>query len=158
MTRLLTSAAATALLGTAALADDDDLGAYLYAADCGSLSGDAIVADVGDLDRDDDASDEWARVSDAGAPQPDPLWSEDEDIDDVSADEIGGGGYAVAIHATDDEDADVVACGVLRGTLPFVAALDEVGGSGIEGRVAVGMDDDDELSLATTAFEVGAAD
>ncbi len=101
------------------------------------------------------ASKEWARLDMSNATLPDPFWVEDEGIDDLKPADMEQGGYAVAIHADDDKDAKVIACGELKGTVPFTADLKEIGGSGIVGRVAVEAHKDG-IRLTTGAFKAGA--
>ena len=137
---MLASAFAVALLAAApALADDDEFGAYLFKGSCDSFAPDAVVKDIGDLDREDDADKEWARVSPDHAQTPNPVYVEDESTDRVTAEELAAGGFAIAVTETDSPDSTVIACGELPGgmTLPFVTDLQEVDNSSIAGRVAI---------------------
>ena len=138
MKRFCISTIFVAALVSPVLADDDDeLGAYLYKADCDSLSSAAIVHDLGDLDSEYDASREWQRLDMGDAPAPHRFRVEDESVKDLKSADFERAGYAVAIHAQDSKDADVIACGDLIGTVPFTADLAEVNNSGFAGRVAV---------------------
>lgn len=156
MIRLISIAAIVAASAGPALADDDnELGAYLYKADCSTLSRDVIVEDLGDLDQEDDASSGWRRLDMPSAAQPNPFWVEDEGIESLRPAEFAQAGYVVAIHADDDKDADVIACGEVTGTVPFTADLAEVNNSGIVGRVSVEAYKDG-VRFTTGAFNVDA--
>lgn len=159
------------IMGTAfaspavALADDDnqELGAYLYETSCDALKTDAIIEDLGDLEVERNADKEWARLSN-GQDAPTPLWIEDEDIDQMTVDDLVATPHAVAIHASDSEKADVIACGDITGEakngtlLIEIAELDD---SGFEGRAFFAPeedDDDDELEVTVGAWATGEVD
>lgn len=120
-------------------ADDDEYGAYLFKGDCASFAPDMVVKDVGDLDREDNAAKEWARLSPDDAEMPNPLYVEDESTGKVTADELAEGGFAIAITERDSPDSQVLACGELPAelSLPFVGDINEVDGSGFAGRIGI---------------------
>ena len=156
--RLLMPAALFAALAAPAFADEGDLGAYLFRGDCAGFAPEQVVKDIGELELDDDEYDEWRRVAPDGAPMPARLHIADEDTNRVSAAEIVGGGFAVAVTAADSPGAVLLACAALPEglALPAVVELAEIGGSGIAGRVAVEAIGRD-MRFTTAAFAVGAA-
>lgn len=158
-------AAGTLLLGATAIAapmsvaaDDDELGAYVYAASCDSLTTDAIMEDIGDLGMDDDSQMEWQMLGN-GQEAPTELYTEDEGMDNVVLDDLLAEPHAVAIHETDDENAAVIACGDITGTPEndtLLIQLSEVDGSGFEGRAYFAPDDtDNELDVIVGAWAAG---
>lgn len=156
MTRLFILAALTAAFSGPVLADNDiELGAYLYKADCSNLSRDAIVEDLGDLDQGDDASSEWMRLDMPNASPPSPFWVEDESIKDLKPADFTQARYVVGVHAKDDKDAKIIACGEVKWKAPFTSDLDEVENSGIVGRVAIEAHKGG-VRLTTGAFNAGA--
>jgi hypothetical protein len=130
-------------MGPASASDDDEYGAYIYTGTCDDFSG-AAVEDVGDLEEDD--ADFW-RVLGDDEPAPNTIYGEDEDIT-PSIDELTGEPHVLVVRAADDETADVVACGEISGTAGNVGSLtielEEVEGSGVQGRASFGPDDDDD--------------
>lgn len=132
-------AAAALVVVAPALADDDEYGAYLFSGDCASFSSDSVIEDLGDLDREEGASKEWARVSPDNAQMPNPVYIEDESTGKVTADELAEGGFAVAVTETDSPKSAVLACGELPSglTLPFVGDIGEMDRSGTAGRIAI---------------------
>lgn len=150
-------AAAFCLMAAPALADDD-YGAYLFKGTCGAYAPASVVKDVGDLDLEDDAAKEWARLSPDKAPAPSPIRVEDESTDRVTPAQLAEGGFAIAVTGTDARDARLIACGEIpRGaTLPFVGDLAEVNGSGVVGRVAIETHKKG-VKITTAAYAKGAA-
>lgn len=144
---------ATAFAGPSLVAadddDDHDFGAYLYAATCGDLSTDAIIEDIGELeaeDDDDDVQEHWSLIG-AGQGAPDVFYVEDEDVDNLTVEGLMTEPHAIAVHATDDQEADVIACGEITGTTEdggLLIELTEVEDSGHEGRAYLAPDDDDD--------------
>lgn len=157
---LLLGASAFALPASPVAADDDDFGAYLYEATCDSLDKDKIIEDIGDLDDESEDSKEWQRLG-QGADFPSEFYAEDEDIDNLTLDDLTGGDYAVAVHAEDSKDADVIACGDVTGTVQgdmLLIDLQEVDGSGWAGRAHFAPDDDDnddEIEVTTGIWPAG---
>jgi hypothetical protein len=161
----------TLLLGATAFAaptmvvaqDDDEFGAFLYAASCDDLNADAIIEDVGDLDIEDDADDaakEWLLLG-SGQDAPDKLYAEDEGVPAVTLDDLVSQPHAVAIHASDSPDADVIACGDVTGTPEndsLMVGLPEVSGSGIEGRAHFAPNNRNEIEVTIGAFSTGQVD
>lgn len=131
--------AALCLIAAPALADDDELGAYLYQGDCTQFDASTVIKDLGDLEIEDDAQKEWARLSPDGAEMPDLLWVEDESTRSVSAEDLAAGGHAIAVTADDDPRAAVIACGEIPAdlVLPHAGDLLEVNDSGMIGRFAI---------------------
>lgn len=167
--RLKHLAAGALLLGTTAFAipaspvaadDDDDFGAYIYEASCDNLDPDKIIKDVGDLDDESESSKEWMRLG-QGADFPSEFHAEDEDLDDITLDDLTGSEHAVAAHASDSKDADVIACGDITGEVKdgtLLIDLHEVDDSGFEGRAYFAPeedDDDNELEVTTGIWPAG---
>lgn len=146
-------------LATPALADEDDLGAFIREGTCDNPGN--VVEDIGDLDKLDTDDNEWNVVGN-GEPQPDTVWGEDDDVDQT-IDALTSGGYIVTIHERDDANAAVIACGELSGEIgddgTLMIDLAEVDGSGFTGRVhfAPEQDDDDDETEVTTAVWQGAS-
>lgn len=132
-------ALALIVVAAPALADDDELGAYLFKGSCAAFAPDAVIEDLGDLEIEDDADKEWARVAPDGAEMPVPLWVEDESTRTVTAEDLAAGGYAVAVTADDSRRAPVIACGEIPENLvlPYAGDLAEVDDSGMVGRIAI---------------------
>lgn len=129
--------------------DDGDFGAYVYAATCDDLSADAIVEDIGELELedDDDDIDEYWTVLGSDQDTPSKLYAEDEDIDDVTMEDLLAESHAIAVHADDDRDSDVIACGDVTGNAEegfLFFDLQEVDDSGYDGRAYIQPDDDDD--------------
>lgn len=154
--RFLLSAALVAACAAPAWADDDDFGAWLFRGSCEAFASGQVIEDLGDLDIEDDGHEDWRRVAPDAAPMPARLRIEDEDTDRVSAASIAEGGLAVAVTAADRPDSALLACAPLPAgmTLPAVLALAEIGGSGIEGRVAI-EPHGRELRFTVAAFATG---
>lgn len=155
--RLLLPAALSATCAAPALADEGDLGAYLFRGTCADFAPEQVVKDIGELELDDDEHDDWRRVAPDDAPMPARLHIADEDTNRVGAAEITGGGMAVAVTAADSPGAALLACAPLPAgiALPAVIALPEIGGSGVEGRVMVEVIGQ-EVRFTTAAFDRGA--
>ena len=151
-------AAAVCLMAAPALADDDDYGAYLFKGACDAWQPSSVVKDLGDVDVEDDASKEWARLSPDGASAPSPIRLEDESLDEVTPDQITGGGYAIAVTSADDRNAPLIACGEIPqgSSLPFLGNLNEVNGSGVAGRIAIAAHDAG-IRITTAAYARDAA-
>lgn len=167
--RFANIAAGALLLGATALAapamvtadDDEEFGAYLYASTCDDLDTAKIVEDVGDLELEDDADDaakDWMLLGN-GQNQPTQLYVEDEDLENLTLDDLTGTNYAVAAHAEDSKDADVIACGDITGTPQdgeMLIELTEVDGSGFEGRAHFGPTrKGDEIEVTTGIWPAG---
>ncbi len=155
--RFLLPAALVAASAVPALADNGDFGAYLFRGTCDGFAPEQVVKDLGELELDDDELDDWARVAPDGAPMPAPLRIEEEETNRVSADAVTAGDMAIAVTAADSPSAALLACAALPAgtTLPAVIALDEVGASGTEGRVAIEVIGRD-VRFTTAAFNTGA--
>lgn len=131
--------------------DDDDVrfGAYIYAATCDDLAPDAIIRDIDALELEDDSDDidEYWVVLGADQDTPSELYVEDEDIDDLALEDLLAEPHAIAVHAEDNRDADVVACGDISGDPDegfLFFDLQEVDDSGYAGRAYLQPDDDDD--------------
>lgn len=144
-----------ALAGPAsAQGNQGDFGAYIYEGTCDQLGATALE-DVGDLDQDDDA---W-NVVDQGETAPDAVYGEDDDIAQT-IDTLTSADHVVVVRASDDQSAAVIACGAIAGEIDANGALliqlDEVEGSGFQGRAHIGPnmddDDDDEQTAVTVAI------
>jgi len=152
---LLMAMPAIAAQGPPNALGDHDLGAFIREGSCDEPG--KVIEDIGDLDQDRDA---WTVVG-KGQQAPGAVYGEYEDID-LSIDELLSGGYVVTIHARDDKDADIIACGVIEGMAgndgTLMIDLKEVNASGVIGRVHFGpSDDEDEPTEVTTAVWAGAA-
>lgn len=154
----------------AAQDDDDELGTYIHEGTCEAL-GDK-VEDIEDLDRehrDDDDDDDrrdrdrvWDRIG-GDDPRPETLWADDDDVD-MGLDALMAGEYVITVHADDDEDSDVIACGAITGEADadggLLIDLAEVEDSGYEGRAYLmpeDDDDDDETEISLGVWEVAGA-
>lgn len=139
MRHIFLAAAALCLLSGTAQADDGEYGAYLFKGTCASYAPKSVIEDVGDLDFDDHATREWARLSPDHAVQPNPVYIEDESTRKVTPDQLAAGGFAIAVTGAESRHATLIACGEIPQavTLPFVGPLAEVNGSGMAGRVAI---------------------
>lgn len=140
---------ALSLGATTAFADDDEQEAYLYEGTCAELEAATVVDDITDLDDDDDDVREHWELIGNGQDMPDGLLAEEDDVDDFDngVQELVDGEYAVVVHETDDRDSAVLACGDIDGELEndsLLIELDEVDGSGFEGRALMHPDDDDD--------------
>lgn len=170
-TRLKNLVAGILLLGATAFAvpatsiaadndDDQDFGAYLYSTTCEDLDTDKIVDDIGDLDMDDDMTKEWDLLGN-GQDQPSKLYVEDEGMDNLTFDDLTENDYAVAAHAEDSEDADVIACGDVTGDVQddmLLIELDEIDDSGYEGRshfAPDNTDEENEMEITTGIWPAG---
>jgi len=157
---IMLSATALAVPAMPVAADDDDFGAYLYETSCDELDTDDIIADVGDLDDESQDSEEWQRLG-QGADFPSEFYAEDDGIDEIdSMDDLTSGTYAVAAHAEDSEDADVIACGDVQGEVQndqLLIELDEVNDSGYAGRAhfAPADDEDENIEVTTGIWPAG---
>lgn len=155
---LLLGATAFALPASPVAADDDDFGAYIYETSCDNLDKDKIIKDIGDLDEESERSMEWQRLG-QGADFPSALFAEDEDLDNLTLDDLTGSEHAVAVHAEDSKDADVIACGDIAGTVEngtLLIELNEVDSSGFEGRAYFAPEEDeDELEVTTGIWPAG---
>lgn len=151
-------ATALCLMAAPAMADDNDYGAYLFKGSCSAWEPGSVVEDVGDLDAEDDASKDWARMSPDGASAPSPIHVEDESVDGITPDQIASGGYAVAVTDADDRNAALIACGEIpeAADIPFAGNLNEVNGSGIAGRIAIEAHDGG-IKITTAAYNKDAA-
>ncbi len=147
--------------------DDDDPTAYLYSGTCADLANATVVDEIDDLDDDnDDLTHVWELIGN-GQDRPDGLLGTEDDVDDVeSVQAVADGEYFVAVHQGEDTSSAVLVCGDLSGTVEndtLLASLDEVEGSGFEGRVLVHMDidndddddDDDDRDDDDVEFSVG---
>lgn len=145
--------------------DDDDPTAYLYSGTCADFAAATVVDEIDDLDNDDDDVVEiWERIGN-DQDMPEGLLATEDDVDDVATvQEVADGDYFVAVHQGEDTSSAVLVCGDITGTVQndtLLASLDEVDGSGFEGRVMVHMDmddddnDDDDRDDDDVEFSVG---
>lgn len=148
-------------LGAAtAFADDDEPEAYLYEGTCADLEAATVVDDITDLDDDDDDVREHWELIGNGQEMPTGLLAEDDDVDDID-DGVQGlvdGEYAVVVHETENRDSTVLVCGNIEGDVEnnsLLIELDEVDGSGFEGRSFMHLDDDDDDDDLDIEFVVG---
>lgn len=139
---------ALSLGATAAYADDDEPEAYLYEGTCAEIEAATVVEDITDLDEDDDdVREHWEFIGN-GQDMPEGLLAEEDDVDDVdSVEALVDGDYAVVVHETESRDSAVLVCGDIEGDVEndsLLIELDEVDGSGFEGRAFMHPDDDDD--------------
>lgn len=147
-----------ALLGLAfagaasAQGNQGDFGAYIYEGTCDQPSANALD-DVGDLDPDESV---WMVVGN-GEPTPETVFGEDEGIS-AAVQDLTGSDHVLIVRASDDQSAPVIACGAITGEVDsngeLLVQLDEVEGSGFQGRAHFGpnKDDDDEPTEVTVAI------
>lgn len=151
-----------------AFADDDDPEAYLYAGTCADLENATVVDEIDDLDDDeDDVREHWEHLGN-GQDMPDGLMAEEDDIDDIDGgvQALVDGDYAVVVHETESTSSAVLVCGDIEGTVEndsLLIELDEVDGSGFEGRAFIHPeddddDDDDELEFVVGIYPAGSVD
>ncbi|HRA47501.1 MAG TPA: hypothetical protein PK819_05465 [Thermomicrobiales bacterium] len=153
------------LVATPVLARHDDhlgpeYGAYINVGTCEEIS-DQVVADIGDLEKDEHV---WKVVGQGLKIKPDPIYGEDEEIDQT-IEELTASDHVVVIRADDDVTAAVIACGAISGKADakgeLMVALDEVDDSGFEGRAHFGPNHDDDdhepVEVTTGVWKVGAA-
>lgn len=139
---------ALSLGASSAFADDDEPEAYLYDGSCADLEAATVVDDISDLDDDDDdVREHWEFIGN-GQDMPDGLMAEEDDVDEVgTVQDMVDGEYAVVVHETEDRDSAVLVCGDIDGDVEndsLLIELDEVDGSGFEGRAFMHPDDDDD--------------
>jgi hypothetical protein len=132
--------------GTAATSGaSDELGSYVHEGTCDAIG--ATVEEIDDLELDDDDDDDriWQRIG-RDQPMPDRLWADDDDVD-TSLQALMGGEHVITVHADEDSDSPVIACGAIAGELDadggLLIDLAEVDGSGYAGRAYLIPDDDD---------------
>jgi predicted nucleic acid-binding Zn-ribbon protein len=163
---------ALSLGATPAFADnDDDPTAYLYSGTCADFASATVVDEINDLDtNDDDVAEIWERISN-GQDQPDGFLATEDDVDDVdTVQAVADGEYFVAVHQVEDTSSAVMVCGDLSGTVEddtLLASLEEVDGSGFEGRVLVHVDmvnndgddrDDDDVEFSVGTYPAGSVE
>ncbi len=155
--------ASTAVAGSG---DDDRFGAFIREGTCDQPGN--VVEDIDELDDDDrdddrdDDDDDWQKLG-GDAPRPDVFFSEEEDIDQT-IDELTGGAFIVTVHEGESSDSPVIVCGEIAGEAEsdgtLLIDLDEVDGSGFEGRAHFGPDDDDDddddFEVTVGIWEAGA--
>lgn len=152
-----------AIAGPAVFADDDDdfePEAYLYEGTCDALASASVTDEIADLDNDDDdAAQLWERYLGNGVAMPEGILIEEDDVDDLeSAQALVDGDYVIVVHETEDTDSAVIACGDIEGTIEddsLLLQLNEVDGSGYEGRAFIHPDDDDRADDDDLEFVVG---
>lgn len=159
---------ALAVGGATAFADDDDPTAYLYEGTCAELENARVVDEIDDLDNDrDDVAEHWRYIGN-GQDMPDGLLAEEDDVDDLDGgvQMLVDGDYAVAVHEHETTDSAVLVCGDIEGDVEndsLLIELNEVDGSGWEGRSFIHPDDDDdddddELEFVVGIFPTGSVD
>lgn len=139
--------------------DDDQYGAYLYEGTCDNI-GSNPLEDIGDLEPEDDA---W-NVIGQGEPSPGAVYGEDEDLSQAVSD-LTASDYVVVVRERDDQNSPVVACGMIDGSVDangeLVITLDEVNGSGVQGRAHFGpedeqdRDDDEQTEVTVGVWKTG---
>ncbi len=140
---------ALSLGATSAFADDDEPEAYLYEGTCAELDSATVVDEIDDLDDDrDDVAEHWEYIGE-GQDMPDGLMAEEDDVDDIDGgvQALVDGDYAVVVHETESTDSAVLVCGDIEGEVEedsLLIELDEVDGSGFEGRAFIHPDEDDD--------------
>lgn len=151
---------ALSLGASTAFADDNEPEAYLYEGTCAELEAASVVEDITDLDEDDDdVREHWEFIGN-GQDMPDGLLAEEDDVDgfDNGVQDLVDGDYAVVVHETEDRDSAVLICGDIDGDVEndsLLIELDEVDGSGFEGRAFIHPDDDDDDDDLDIEFVVG---
>lgn len=165
--------AGTLLLGSAAVApaalaqddSDDRFHAYIYETSCDNLTPDAMLENIGELEPADDDDDNWRFIS-TDQERPDPLFIEDEDMDDLSLEDLTASQHAIVVHDDEDAESPVLVCGDVQGEPDnaggILFQLSEQEESGLEGRAWIGYeenDDDDEgdddLDMVVGVFTAG---
>jgi len=129
--------------------DDSGFGAYIYEGTVDDY-GERPVEDVGELEPlragDDDLDDVWDVIG-GGDPVPDPLYGEDDEDIDLSIEQLTAAPHVLVVHAEEDRSSPVIAIGAIDGDTEadgsLLIDLDEVDGSGHEGRAHFAPDDDD---------------
>src|SRR5699024_8901499 len=117
-------------------ADKGDFGAFLYETSCDNLDPGSVIADIGDIDDERENSHEWRDLGN-GADFPSEFYAEDEGLDDIALDDLTSSDHAIAAHAKDTKNSDVIACGDIVGSTKdgtLLIDLHEVDDSGYEGR------------------------
>ena len=129
---LLAASLAVPLAGHAAATDDHAYGGWLYEGTCGQLS-DKPVDDFGDLEVEKSA----ARDLKMATPAPDPIYSEDEDVD-FTIDDLTGSPHAIVVRDSEDVSSNIVACGEITGSAgsdgALTITLNTVNDSGVTGQ------------------------
>ncbi len=153
---------------TPVLADDDDeFGAYIYEGTVDDF-GDRPVEEIGELDSlwdddGDDVDDVW-RVIGGDDPAPNPLWGEDDEDVDLTIEELTATPHVLVVHEGESTSTPVIAIGAIEGEVgadgTLMIDLEEVDGSGFEGRAHFAPDhddDDDETDVTVGVWQVQAA-
>lgn len=160
---LLTCAGAAALFLSLGAGDslaqaDDELGASIVDGTC-ARPGAAMIADIGDIEGDDDAAGRTPTI--AGTPVAGPVYEEDEGLA-VSLADLTGTPHVVVVRASEAADAPIVACGEIAGKATderLLVQIAEVDGSGITGIATFGppdpYDDDGDLSEVLVQVQRG---
>lgn len=154
---------ALAFSGSVAMADDDDdrddsgsqgtPTAYLYEGTPADFQAATVVDEIDDLDNDDDDDDrddsDWDKLGN-GQDIPNDLISTEDDLDDdtnLTVEDLVDGVYMIVVHAGESTDTPVLVAGAVDGDIQndsILIELDEVEGSGYEGRAFIHPDDDDD--------------
>lgn len=182
--------------GRGALADDsnddrssgDRFTAFIYAGTVDALDTATVVTEIDDLEMEDHErenddrnegnrdrdrkQDQYWSVLGEGQDVPDELYTGDEDLDrDIDLDLLTAKPHLVVVREGDATDAPVIAAGAIEGEITadgtLLIQLDEVDGSGYEGRAWFGPDreedddddkqddDQDELEVVVGVFPTG---
>lgn len=150
--------------------DDDRFGTYIYAGTIDAIDDATVVEDIDELERDDDddLDEAWQRLGD-GQDMPDELYIGNEDLDDdLDMDALTGEPHMIVVHESDDRDSDIVAVGMIEGTMgddgSLLIQLDEYEDSSWEGRAWIGQDDEDddddedELDVVVGVYPAGSVE
>lgn len=134
-------------LSGGAYADDDKPTAYLYEGTCAEFADARVVDDIDELEN-DDLKEIWGFIGN-GQDRPDDLIGTEDDVDDLGNDVqvLVDGDYAVVVHETESRSSAVLVCGDIEGDVVeggLLIELNEVEGSGFEGRAYIHPDDDDD--------------
>ncbi|HWV34377.1 MAG TPA: hypothetical protein VNZ55_02020 [Thermomicrobiales bacterium] len=139
---LLAAGFAFPLAGQAVATDEHAYGGWLYEGTCDQLS-DKPVDDFGDLEVEKPA----ARDLKLATPAPDPIYSEDEDVDFTIGD-LTGSPHAIVVRHSEDVSSDIVACGEITGTPEsdgvLTVKLAPVNDSGVMGQARLEPKEDEK--------------
>lgn len=165
-------ATSLALTGATAFADDHDEfepEAYLYHATCADLDASTEREEIDDLSNehdDDDSANIYSMLQLDGTPSAD-VWLEKDDVDDhETVQDLIDGDFAIVVHEDEDSDSAILVCGDVDGTLEdgsLLIQLNEVDGSGWEGRAYLTPDDghendDDDIDIAVGIYPAGSVE
>lgn len=134
--------------------------AYLYEGTCDDLAGAKEMTDIDDLS-DEDNQDHWNLLGQGDNP-PDGLGTAQDDAGEGIRDmtDLNSTPHAIIIRESSDADSAILVCGNVNGPInavSWIINLDEVEGSGFEGRAAVqnSADDDERVQITVAIYPAG---